>query len=118
MTRSSVVRRQIMRARLVDIVADEGPFGPRFTWWWEAEGPNGLLKLRSWTSRELYPSSRAGVFVKALLGRVPAHGEELALDELIGKECALEVEPNDRGFLVVKNVPPPQNDWELDDNPL
>ena len=105
-------------ARVCDIEADEGPYGPRLTWWYEVDGPNGTRKLRAWTGRDLHPMSRASAIVKALLNRVPRRGEELDLAELIGKECTLEVEPNDRGFLVVKNVLPPQHDPELDDIPF
>jgi hypothetical protein len=99
---------------VVDIEADKGPYGPRFTWWLEADLPTGTQKLRSWTSRDLDPRSRAATYFTAILGRVPKPGE-VVMDEVIGKECTVEVQPNERGFLVVKAILPRRHDFEADE---
>jgi len=93
-------------ARLIDMEADEGPYGPRYTWWLEAEDVHGLAKLRTWTSRDRHPRSRASSYIAAFLGRPLGPREAVDLAALIGRACTLEVATNENGFLVVKAVLP------------
>lgn len=93
-------------AVVAEVQADEGRYGPRFTWWFVAEGPTGQMKLRTWTSRHLNPMSRASAYIKAVVGRPLKHGEVLDVGALAGRPCTLLVAPNDEGYLVIKDVLP------------
>lgn len=97
-------RSRRLTARLVDLVADEGRCGPRWTWWFEADAPSGPMKLRTWTSRQVHPMSRARRYAMALLGPAARDDEPIDLTSLVGRECALTLEANDSGYLVIKDV--------------
>lgn len=90
---------------LVDVEADEGKFGPRFTWWFEANGQHGRLRLRTWTSRATDASSRAARYARSLGG--DAAGGLTSVGALIGERCTLIVAANEAGYLVIKDVLPP-----------
>lgn len=106
----SAIRRMRLDAVVADVVADEGPYGPRYTWFFTADGPTGPIKLRTWTSRHLTQHSRAAEYATAILGRRPLAITPLDLQELVGRPCTVEVVRNDKGFLVVETVLPPDDE--------
>lgn len=104
MSEEATTEEERLAARLVDVIAGEGPFGPRWEWWFAVGGTEEARKLRTWTSRNLHPGSRTGAFARALLGRNENSGERVDPAALVGRECILVVERNPKGFLVVKDV--------------
>jgi hypothetical protein len=99
-----------LAARVVRVEADIGPFGPRLTWRFEADGPEGPLMLRTWTSQHVGPQSRAYAHLRAVLGRAPKHGETVDLDALSDRPCTLEISINADGYAVVESVRPPEKE--------
>ena len=93
---------QLLNARVSGVEADEGPYGPRYTWRFETDSSGTARRLRTWTSRHLQPGSRASGYVKAITGRAPMTAEDVT--DLIGYACTLEVAPNARGYLVVRTA--------------
>lgn len=92
-------------AVLVDVVLDEGQYGPRVTWWFSFEDARGTQKMRTWTSRSLAPGSRAWSMARALGATDgPFAAEELV--RLCGRACTLDLEPSSSGFWLVSAVHP------------
>ena len=72
---------------------DEGIHGPFVKWYFEVldeEYPGRSLKGISSTA--FNPMSKMWAWVQALLGRPIEDGEELELDDLIGRECLLDID--------------------------
>jgi hypothetical protein len=99
------------RARVKSYEEDEMQFGPCFKWYFEIteEGEYEGKVLSGITSQAFNPKSKLYQWVQGIMGRTIKAGETIDLDDLVGKECMLNIghKVKERGtFEVIDGVNP------------
>lgn len=70
---------------------------------WEVTQPDGSTsEIWDWKTASLGELAKLRVVVRALLGKTP--GTKLDLDELVGRQCVVEVEHQQRGGKTVARI--------------
>ncbi len=81
------------RARFTGYEEDEGVHGPFVKWYFEVlDEEYAGRSLKGVTSTSFNPLSKMWAWVQALLARPIEDGEEIDLDDLVGREVMLDIE--------------------------
>jgi hypothetical protein len=82
-------------------------YGPSRKWEFDALDEGELVEVDCLTSLFLNSGSRGGQNLTAILGRQPEVGEEVDLDDLVGKPCQVVIGLNKKGtrMTVVQVLP-------------
>lgn len=118
-TNFEVIKPGVYTARIASITErNDAQFGPALIWAFDVRTKRGPIRVETMSSQSFGPKAKARQWTEAILGRKLQAGEEIELNDLVGKECqvVLAVKETDAGNQVnrVESVQPINTDEDDD----